>query len=1414
MSYWTKRNKCQKSSSKRICLSLALGVGIITAQEVSSNILQLNKVVYASAVLGDETADLKKGMVNSDFEVKNGEKVTTWSHVTRERPSGINVKYNGSIILRSGGIWRPMDARAIIVNGPMELYRDSLVDLAYKYSEENYPANNWNNNTSYRGFVGNQTILHDGAILSANVGGNLENEGGSASGRSDSFTFDNPQLASGEDSAEIKVKVKYRKNFGGIDWEDNSTVYQTGSYENFIALTNIDQNINKNLNFVVDATYVDDSLHKYFFNPELVAVNYIDSDNNALSKWYNINWTISRTELISQGVYSAANAQLAMRNMWRIEEGFMWHRGEELRTANLNNKHIDSEAPDGAWAQVWRGKYDFGGAYGSNFTQNYNGIQVGYDKAREGKILGGKLYTGAFISMLNADADFNQHSIMSGSNEALYSGFGGDLKSNGIGVYSSWIGDNGQYFDFIVRGSKVGNKYKFTDSDDRIFSNDYDTWSYGAGFRYGYSKELSGGWYIEPQVGLTYGTMKEYSFTQATNMRYTQDKLEMLTGRLGVKAGRKFKSKDTTGMFYAKAAVNHDFKDSGSARADVMQYDSYYQKDVVKKSMAVDTLAGKDTWYEVAVGTNFDVSKDKSAFVELSKTFGGEVNTDWQINAGFSWSFGGPSHKAKSNNNEIKVMTSSANNNAGQTGKIDNVNLPQMQQGKDIFVQSQGSRSETATDNNYAGNSGYAQNVSGTKDGFVLAPLVVEAARPDWEKKLSPGTVSVIHVPEYKGEMKNLPDLLQTVPGVYVQRLSGTGHYSVARVRGATGGQVNIYIDGVMINSASDSAVDLSTIPVENVERVEVYRGYVPARFAGSPLGGAINIVTKKPQDTKGSISIGARSFDGYTGNLELTAPVGSGSLLVAVNRDQAKGDFDYTKRHPYGEISNDITETRTRMNNDYHNTDALIKWQDDNWFAKLTYKNNKTRLPESAYGDWVDVPFDKITHKAPNWDKYRQRTLEIDKTELLFGRRQTTGNLEWGWKLNTSYQKKAANSGQFKHNSPAMLFTTVDNEFRNRSYGGAVDGSWKMGKNHLVEFLLDYSRETMNVNSNGFEVWPQREGFTSIIDSYKQFFKTDYKIQNYFFQAQDTMTLNKSGNLFFTPVLRAQKMTMDVDLGDPELGEWKYSYGLGLKKVQNEHWTFRGTYGTYYKFPNFYELFGDGVNVLSRWEMYRSSYSDYLLTSYVEHGRSWDVGANWQGKTLGAGTDISLTYFNRSVKNMSTYSLNPYGYGFYSNLAAGKIQGAELEGKMSWDRWDLMQSVTWNDSLITKSGMFNMVTKSESQAGNPFPWIPEWETNTRLSYRFPGDKLTVFGEYHYLGKIGVYSGEVSSLYDSLGITNIGLKYNINSKVKLTAGVNDLFDKAPNQIWHRVGSDIESTMGNVSYPQQGRTYYMTVQYFF
>ncbi|SFM00671.1 autotransporter outer membrane beta-barrel domain-containing protein [Pelosinus propionicus] len=843
----------------------------------------------AAPILNDGTPD-RTNMINTDLTIGSGETVTTWSRTT-ERPTA--VRYNGNILINSGGIWRPMDAKAINVYGSFELDSGALLDLSYKYGE-NYPDNPWatyeNTNLAYsRNFLTyGTTILHDGSIIRLNVGG-----GTGTDNLSDKLVFNNLQLAADETAATVRLQIRYNKNTGGLGeknstanfWDFASASLYSGTINRVITINNITEAVDNNLDFSAETYYKDSSLNKYLFVPTLTSAE--STYEGVTTKSYNLDWTATRTDLVSQGVFSAANAQLSMRNLWRMEDGLFWKRGEELRAANRLGQN---EGADGAWAQIWRGDYSYDGAYGSSFGQSYNGIQVGYDKQREGNLFGGKVYTGLFLSMLNSNADFHQHTLSSGSDEALYSSSAGDLKSGGIGLYTSWIGDKGHYLDLTVRGSKLSNQYKFCDSDDNLYDNDYGTWTYGAGLRYGYQKQLTNDWFVEPQVGLSYGKMKGYSYMQDNNMRYTQEEMDMLIGRLGVTAGRNFTSGDKRGTVYAKAAVNHDFMDGGKARADAMYWGSYYNKNGTKvegyqvaASLPVDTLASKDTWYEFALGANLQTGKDQNAFVELTKTAGGKVNTDWQVNAGMSWRFNGPSsagvqtdaidrsmkalefspaaktdakqlattggtdlaagkatpeaqpaQTAKTEQDSQAIAASSAVGTdkavAGDSLKTSVIHVAQREDTAPVSLAEQANKTGKTTQEKQTAPTDTGERATAVPEtapfiaddnepgSFTMAPLVVEAQRPDWEKKLSPGTVSVIHVPEYKGEMKNLPDLLQTVPGVYVQRLQGTGHYTVAKVRGSTGGQVNIYVDGVLVNSASEAAVDLSTIPIENVD--------------------------------------------------------------------------------------------------------------------------------------------------------------------------------------------------------------------------------------------------------------------------------------------------------------------------------------------------------------------------------------------------------------------------------------------------------------------------------------------------------------------------------------------------------------------------------------------------------------------
>lgn len=258
--------------------------------------------------------------------------------------------------------------------------------------------------------------------------------------------------------------------------------------------------------------------------------------------------------------------------------------------------------------------------------------------------------------------------------------------------------------------------------------------------------------------------------------------------------------------------------------------------------------------------------------------------------------------------------------------------------------------------NNFSGGVGAAEALSASDaPEFELAGITVEAKRPDWESKLSPGTVTVIRPEEYKGEQKDLPDLLKMVPGVHVREVNGKGQYTVVTVRGSTAAQVGVFVDGVMTNLGGDAAVDISTIPVKNVERIEVYRGYIPARFGGTFIGGVINVVTKKPTKANISAELGKASFGGKSASLEVVSPLASGSLLVGLNYESAKGDFPY-KNYTYdsprirADSENDLVIQQKRVDS------AKEILNIDNWNKnEINDLCNRNEIPDNVRKQYID---------------------------------------------------------------------------------------------------------------------------------------------------------------------------------------------------------------------------------------------------------------------------------------------------------------------------------------------------------------------------------------------------------------------------------------------------------------------------
>jgi iron complex outermembrane receptor protein len=92
----------------------------------------------------------------------------------------------------------------------------------------------------------------------------------------------------------------------------------------------------------------------------------------------------------------------------------------------------------------------------------------------------------------------------------------------------------------------------------------------------------------------------------------------------------------------------------------------------------------------------------------------------------------------------------------------------------------------------------------------------------------------------------SLAAVLEGEPGTTVTSAGGPGQYSAVLLRGAAPTQVLVLLDGVPLNRGALGAVDLSLLPVEGLERIEVYRGVPPLELGSDAIGGAIHLISRR----------------------------------------------------------------------------------------------------------------------------------------------------------------------------------------------------------------------------------------------------------------------------------------------------------------------------------------------------------------------------------------------------------------------------------------------------------------------------------------------------------------------------------------------------------------------------------------
>ncbi len=214
-----------------------------------------------------------------------------------------------------------------------------------------------------------------------------------------------------------------------------------------------------------------------------------------------------------------------------------------------------------------------------------------------------------------------------------------------------------------------------------------------------------------------------------------------------------------------------------------------------------------------------------------------------------------------------------------------------------------------------------------------------------------------------------LPDLLRQVPGVQVRQIGSPGTVADLSIRGSTPAQTLIMLDGVPVNDSATGEFDISRIPVDGLDRVEIVRGAGGALYGSQAIGGVVNLIT---QEGSGPFNFSLLSEGGNRATQRQVAHFdgAAGRLAYAGTLSY----FSTTGFRPANDNSDNLSGT---LRLDYH--------LDENTTIRGIARYTRASVGLASFSVAAGIPLNPTAHQRNEFMLYKG---EIDRA---FGRRLLT---------------------------------------------------------------------------------------------------------------------------------------------------------------------------------------------------------------------------------------------------------------------------------------------------------------------------------------------------------------------------------------------------------------------------------------
>ena len=526
----------------------------------------------------------------------------------------------------------------------------------------------------------------------------------------------------------------------------------------------------------------------------------------------------------------------------------------------------------------------------------------------------------------------------------------------------------------------------------------------------------------------------------------------------------------------------------------------------------------------------------------------------------------------------------------------------------------------------------------------TLPFIVVESSPINAAATIDPseaiGPVRIIERSQFENRTANLADVLSDQTGVQIRQSGGLGSYSSVSLRGSTARQVQVVVDGMLLNDPVTGGVDMGKLSLHDISRIQVYPGSAPAQFAQAGIGGVVVMETLgKDIEDSTRLNLGTGSFDTYKMGLFNSGSHNDFYYWVSLDRQSSNNDFEYPNSRDWFN-PNDGSNTKRR--NAQYEQDAVstkLGWAIDDTSkldALVQYNDNEQNVPS-----------------IQNWRSNKAfLTNETLRTQLHYQQR--------GWldgQIHSSHRLTLSDISERYNNRTGLVgLGTTDVYTDTEQLGLANTLTWLLGT-HTLSATVDVARY-----------------------DYRQFDRLDNELpdnreRRQIASALSHQWLSNGSRWRSQATLRQYRINDDSDeaLGNGSVqktskAERYNSWQLGLSHYFFNNWTLSAGLGRQVRIPTLQELYGQKGLFIGNPELEAEESLNYEITLRTD--QSWGY--------------IEAVGFYRELDPAVAATYDARGVGRYTNLSA-EIYGTEIDALWRLNtRMELFANATLQESENT----------------------------------------------------------------------------------------------------------------------------------